>query len=185
MPAISIVIPTLNEAEELPEPLRRAKALDGLHEIIVVDAGSTDATQDIAREHNCKILQCEPSRGRQLRLGAEKGTGEVVLLLHADTWLPENAASAIAETLAKPRVIAGAFYKRFRDRGAFGGFMAVFRRFPRLDSQSSEGQSSEVQSPRGCRFAASWPPLTPPTSPTSRGPTRAPPCGSGAAWRAR
>ena len=41
MPAISIVIPTLNEAEELPETLRRAKALDGLHEIIVVDAGST------------------------------------------------------------------------------------------------------------------------------------------------
>ena len=121
MPAISIVIPTLNEAEELPETLRRAKALDGLHEIIVVDAGSTDATQNIAREHNCKILQSEPSRGRQLRLGAEKATGEIVLLLHADTWLPENAASAIAETLAKPRVIAGAFYKRFRDRGALPG----------------------------------------------------------------
>ena len=121
MPAISIVIPTLNEAEELPETLRRAKALDGLHEIIVVDAGSTDATQEIARKHNCKILQCEPSRGRQLRLGAEKATGEVVLLLHADTWLPENAAAAISETLAKPRVIAGAFYKRFRDRGALPG----------------------------------------------------------------
>lgn len=121
MPAISIVIPTLNEAAELPETLRRAKALDGLHEIIVVDAGSTDATQNIAREHKCKILQCERSRGRQLRLGAEKATGEVVLLLHADTWLPEKAASAIVETLAKPRVIAGAFYKCFRDRGALPG----------------------------------------------------------------
>jgi len=121
MPAISIVIPTLNEAAELPETLRRAKALDGLHEIIVVDAGSTDATQTIAREQKCKILQSEPSRGRQLRLGAEKVTGEIVLLLHADTWLPENAASAIAETLAKPRVIAGAFYKCFRDRGALPG----------------------------------------------------------------
>jgi len=118
---LSVIIPTLNEAEELPETLRRAKALSSLHEIIVVDAGSHDATQDIAREHDCKILTCKPSRGRQLRLGAEHATGEVVLFLHADTWLPENAVSAIAETLAKPRVIAGAFYKRFRDRGALPG----------------------------------------------------------------
>ena len=66
-------------------------------------------------------LECEPSRGRQLRLGAELAKGEIVLLLHADTWLPENAASIITETLAKPGVIAGAFYKRFRDRGALPG----------------------------------------------------------------
>ena len=99
MPAISIVIPTLNEAKELPETLRRAKSLDGLKEIIVVDAGSTDSTQDIAREAGCMTLECEPSRGRQLRLGAELAKGEIVLLLHADTWLPENAASIITETL--------------------------------------------------------------------------------------
>ena len=121
MPAISIVIPTLNEAKELPETLRRAKSLDGLKEIIVVDAGSTDSTQDIAREAGCMTLECEPSRGRQLRLGAELAKGEIVLLLHADTWLPENAASIITETLAKPGVIAGAFYKRFRDHGALPG----------------------------------------------------------------
>ena len=121
MPAISIVIPTLNEAKELPETLRRAKSLDGLQEIIIVDAGSTDSTQDIAREAGCMTLECEPSRGRQLRLGAELAKGEIVLLLHADTWLPENAASIITKTLAKPDVVAGAFQKRFRDRGALPG----------------------------------------------------------------
>ncbi len=121
MPAISIVIPTLNEAAELPETLRRAKTVEGLHELIVVDAGSTDATQAIARENDCTLLECKPSRGKQLRLGAEQATGEVVLFLHADTWLPENAAATIADTLAKPQVIAGAFYKRFRDRGALPG----------------------------------------------------------------
>lgn len=118
---LSVIIPTLNEAVELPETLRRAKAINGLHEIIVVDAGSTDDTQAIALEHNCSVLECKPSRGKQLRLGAEHATGEVVLFLHADTWLPENAAAAIAETLAKPRVIAGGFYKRFRERGALAG----------------------------------------------------------------
>ncbi len=121
MSAISIIIPTLNEAPELPETLRRAKAVDGLHEIIVVDAGSTDATQAIARENDCTVLECKPSRGKQLRLGAEHASGEVILFLHADTWLPENAGAAIRETLAQPRVIAGGFYKRFRDRGAWPG----------------------------------------------------------------
>ena len=59
MPAISIVIPTLNEAKELPETLRRAKSLDDLKEIIVVDAGSNDSTQDIARE--ACLLYTSPS----------------------------------------------------------------------------------------------------------------------------
>ena len=56
MSAISIVIPTLNEAAELPETLHRAMAIEGLHEIIVVDAGSTDATQAFARENNLSLI---------------------------------------------------------------------------------------------------------------------------------
>ena len=121
MPAISIVIPTLNEAAELPETLRRASAVENLHELIVVDAGSTDATQDIARKAGCTILECDPSRGRQLRLGAQHASGDIILLLHADTWLPADAGQTIVHTLAQPGVIAGAFYKRFRDRGALPG----------------------------------------------------------------
>jgi cellulose synthase/poly-beta-1,6-N-acetylglucosamine synthase-like glycosyltransferase len=38
-----------------------------------------------------------------------------VLLLHADTWLPANAGSAITAALANPRVVGGACYKAFRD----------------------------------------------------------------------
>ena len=121
MSAISIVIPTLNEAAELPETLHRAMAIEGLHEIIVVDAGSTDATQAFARENNCTILESDPSRGKQLRLGAEHATGEIILFLHADTWLPENAGAVIADIIAKPGIIGGAFYKCFRDGGALPG----------------------------------------------------------------
>ena len=49
MPALSVIIPTLNEASELPETLKRARAIPEVKEIIVVDAGSTDDTQAIAR----------------------------------------------------------------------------------------------------------------------------------------
>ncbi len=118
---LSVIIPTLNEAGELPETLKRARAISELHEIIIVDADSTDGTQAIAREHNCTVIESEPSRGKQLRLGAQRASGDVVLFLHADTWLPENAGAIIAETLARPLVIAGGFYKRFRDGGALPG----------------------------------------------------------------
>ena len=120
-PTISVVIPTLNEAGELPETLSRARAVPEIGEIIVVDAGSSDPTCEIAREQNCTVLECEPSRGKQLRSGAEKATGDIILFLHADTWLPENAGHAIVETLARPLVVAGGFYKRFRDSGALPG----------------------------------------------------------------
>ena len=121
MLALSVIIPTLNEASELPETLKRARAIPEVKEIIVVDAGSTDDTRAIARDHNCIVIESEPSRGKQLRLGAQRASGDVVLFLHADTWLPENAGAVIAETLARPLVVAGGFYKRFRDGGALPG----------------------------------------------------------------
>ena len=102
----------------MPEALKRARAIPEVKETIVVDAGSTAGTQAIAREHNCTVIKSEPSRGKQLRLGAQRASGDVNLFVHADTWLPENAGAVIAETLARPLVVAGGFYKRFRDGGA-------------------------------------------------------------------
>ena len=118
---LSVIIPTLNEASELPETLKRARAIPEVKEIIVVDAGSTDDTRAIAHDHNCIVIESEPSRGKQLRLGAQRASGDVILFLHADTWLAENAGAVIAETLAQPLVVAGGFYKRFRDGGALPG----------------------------------------------------------------
>ena len=118
---LSVIIPTLNEAGELPATLKRARAIPEVHEIIVVDAGSTVDTQAIARGHDCTVIKCDPSRGKQLRLGAQRASGDFILFLHADTWLPENAGAIIAEALARPLVIAGGFYKRFRDGGALPG----------------------------------------------------------------
>lgn len=112
---ISIVIPTLNEASELPETLRRLRAVPEVKEVIIADGGSRDDTVKLAEAADCVVVNCAPGRGRQLRAGAERATGEVVLLLHADTWVPPEAGRALLTCLARPGVVAGGFYKVFRD----------------------------------------------------------------------
>ena len=112
---ISAIIPALNEAAELPETLRQLQKVSEVTEIIVSDGGSTDATEAIARQTGARFLTGPRGRGGQLRRGAQLATGDVLLFLHADTWLPENAGAAIAATLANPTVVGGAFRKAFRN----------------------------------------------------------------------
>ncbi|MFO1461832.1 MAG: TIGR04283 family arsenosugar biosynthesis glycosyltransferase [Verrucomicrobiota bacterium] len=112
---ISVVIPTLNEAEELPETLRHCAAVPEVVEIVVSDGGSTDDTASIAAQAGARWVTGPPGRGGQLRRGAEGTVGDVVVLLHADTWLPKNAGTAISRALQSPDVVAGAFQKVLRD----------------------------------------------------------------------
>jgi rSAM/selenodomain-associated transferase 2 len=114
-PSISIVIPTLNETAELPETLRRARAIAEVCEIIVVDGGSRDATCQLAAGSGCSVLTAPAGRGGQLRLGASRARGEIVLLLHADTWLSPEAGRAALACFRQPDVVGGGFWKVFRD----------------------------------------------------------------------
>jgi cellulose synthase/poly-beta-1,6-N-acetylglucosamine synthase-like glycosyltransferase len=61
------------------------------------------------------LVHGERGRGRQLRRGAALATGDVVAFVHADTWLPSDAGAAILIALQRPGVVAGAFWKIFRD----------------------------------------------------------------------
>jgi len=113
--SLSVIIPTLNEAAELPESLRRLRAVPEVQELIVADGGSRDDTVKLAEAAGCLVVNSAPGRGRQLRAGAERATGEVLLFLHADTWVPPEAGRALLDCLARPGVVAGGFYKVFRD----------------------------------------------------------------------
>lgn len=113
--SISVVIPALNEAAELPETLRLLRLVPEVKEVIIADGGSKDDTAKLAEAAGCVVVSCAPGRGRQLRAGAERATGEVVLFLHADTWVSPDAGRALLTCLARPGVVAGGFYKVFRD----------------------------------------------------------------------
>lgn len=112
---LSIVIPCFNETLALPETIARARAVPEVHEIIAVDGGSTDGTPALAESLGCRVLSTPPGRGKQMRAGAGVATGEVVILLHADTWLPPEAGRAVFECLRDRRVVGGGFWKVFRE----------------------------------------------------------------------
>jgi rSAM/selenodomain-associated transferase 2 len=113
--SISIVIPALNEAESLPETLRRALALPETLEVIVVDGGSTDTTLEIAARFGTRALQAPANRGAQLRLGAQESRADIILLLHADTWLPAGAGRALTDCLRDVAVVGGGYWKVFQN----------------------------------------------------------------------
>ncbi|HSH96224.1 MAG TPA: TIGR04283 family arsenosugar biosynthesis glycosyltransferase [Roseimicrobium sp.] len=113
--SISVVIPVLNESKELAETVRRVREQPEVVEIIVVDGGSRDGTASIAEGLGCKVISSPPGRGGQMRRGAELATGDVVLLLHADTWLPAGSGEAVIAAMRDPTVVGGGFWKTFRD----------------------------------------------------------------------
>jgi len=99
-PALSIIIPVLNEATGLVPVLER---LQGFRrqgtEVIVVDGGSTDGTAERARALADGVTSSRRGRGRQMNAGAALATGDVLLFLHADTLLPSAAPSLIVAAI--------------------------------------------------------------------------------------
>jgi glycosyltransferase involved in cell wall biosynthesis len=88
-PFISIIIPTLNEENNLAHTLQPLRNINGC-EVIIVDGGSSDGTVSLAREAGCRTIDSSRGRGRQMNTGAGAATAEILLFLHADTVLPAN-----------------------------------------------------------------------------------------------
>ena len=112
---ISVLIPTVDEQQELPGCLESVRVQQpAVHEILVADGGSTDATRSLA--DGTFWVATKPGRGHQLNAAATRAGGDALLFLHADSRLPEGALAAVAATLEDPAVAAGAFNKRWRSK---------------------------------------------------------------------
>ncbi len=111
---ISAIIPTLNESEDISETIAHLRAVPELSEFIVVDGGSEDGTSELAHRLGCLVVRAPRGRGRQMRRGAEAATGDVIVFVHADTWVPPHAGQAIVRCLRDPLIVGGGFWKRFR-----------------------------------------------------------------------
>ena len=91
MPKISIIIPTLDEANNLPLLLSDLSNIKKEGEILIVDCGSQDKTIDIANIYDAKVFKSkERNRGLQLNMGAKNSKGDWLVFLHADSRLTHD-----------------------------------------------------------------------------------------------
>lgn len=130
---ISIIIPTLNEAEciynTLSELLIRQNSKSYVEEIIVVDAHSQDDTQNIVKTFDeVKLILSKKGRPQQMNLGARQAKGEILYFLHADSLPPKDYDQLIVEAVNK-RHNAGCFFMRFDHNHPWMKFISWLTKF--------------------------------------------------------
>lgn len=124
---VSVVIPTLGAAGRIGPCL--AALVGGLmegviREVVIADGGSDDGIAEVAEAVGARLVVSAPGRGVQLRAGCEAARGDWLLVLHADTVLPEGWARAVAEHVAAHPGEAGYFGLGFDDGGAAARMVA-------------------------------------------------------------
>ncbi len=122
--SIAVIIPVLNEQDALPSLLNALLPLR-FEEVILVDGNSQDRTIEVAK--TCLKTLCHPyyriisgpkGRATQMNAGAAQATADILLFLHADTQLPNNAKNIIELALSNSQGVGGRFDVRFpQDQG--------------------------------------------------------------------
>lgn len=132
----SIIIPTLNEEAFVSKALESAISTIPNSEIIIVDGGSDDGTLDVCKRFNVRTINSPKGRGKQLNNGASAAKGDILIFLHADTSLPDNAIELIDEFFISPQnnicrfLLGFDFNHKILDLyTAFSKFDTVFTRF--------------------------------------------------------
>jgi rSAM/selenodomain-associated transferase 2 len=156
---LSIVIPVLNEAAGVEDALRaladcRARGA----EVIVVDGGSGDDTVARARPLADAVIEAPRGRANQMNAGATIAKGDVLLFLHADTRLPENADTVIAEGLTRSRRVWGRFDVRF-DHGGWLNLVAFMMNWRSKASGIATGDQAMFMTRAAFERIGGFPPI--------------------------
>jgi len=107
----SIIVPVLNEQGRINSFLDKInrQSYDSNFEIIIVDGDSHGGTVNAVRDNTVICITCPKGRGRQMNAGTAKARGEILIFLHADTTLPDNALEKISLALQNTNYVGGAF----------------------------------------------------------------------------
>lgn len=137
---ISIIIPVLNEAERIGSLVRYLRTNGGaaVLEMLVVDAGSRDATERLAIEAGARVIHSSvQSRAAQMNAGAREAKGDLLYFVHADTLPPPSFVSDMEDALRKGYVM-GCFAYRFDSSHFWLRINAYFNRFNFLWCQGGD-----------------------------------------------
>jgi rSAM/selenodomain-associated transferase 2 len=142
MMKLSIVMPVLDEAAEIETALAalvpyRQRGV----EVIVADGGSSDSTAERARVLADRVIAAPRGRSLQMNAGAAAAQGDVLLFLHADTQLPENADGLVLDGLARSGSAWGHFDVRFDGGGLLRVVAAMMNLRSRLTGIATGDQA--------------------------------------------
>ena len=130
MSKISVIIPTINEAKNLPFLLSDLSIINKEGEILIVDCGSDDKTIDVAKIYGAKVYKSkEKNRGSQLNLGAENSKGEWLVFLHADTRLTNDWFRKINSVLMGDKNYIYYFKFKINDKKKIYRFLEILVNF--------------------------------------------------------
>lgn len=109
--SFSIIIPAVNESSIINQTIEHVfRVCSGFaHEVIVVDGAADGGTiNSIQSEHVVKIIS-KIGRGKQMNAGAAVAHGNILLFLHSDMELPEDALASISSVMETGKYAGGAF----------------------------------------------------------------------------
>ena len=130
MSYISIIIPTFNEANNLPLLLSDLSNIHKDGEILVVDCSSKDKTINIANIYGAKVHKSkERNRGLQLDMGAKNSKGEWLIFLHADTRLTHDWLAKIKSVLKEDKNFIYFFKFKINDKKIIYRFLEILVNF--------------------------------------------------------
>lgn len=82
----SVVLPAKNESGAIGETIKAIQALGMVNEILVINDGSTDNTQQVAEHAGAKVIKHPYSKGNgaAIKTGARYASGDVIVFMDAD-----------------------------------------------------------------------------------------------------
>lgn len=107
----SIIIPVLHESRGINDLVRHLRALENAEkcELIVVDGSAEADTVRVIADSDVLRLSASPGRAKQMNAGAAAASGDILLFLHADTYLPDDALTQIDRVMNDGMYAGGAF----------------------------------------------------------------------------
>ena len=152
---LSVIVPTLDEAEVLPGLLADLHGQQGVRlEVLVADGGSTDATAAVAAAAGARVIAAPRGRGAQMNAAARLAQGSMLLFLHADSRLPDphllaGALRALQGASRTDANVAGHFplcFDRRDDRNRLG--------YRYLEEKSTLNREQTINGDQGLLLAA-------------------------------
>lgn len=126
-PALTIVMPVLNEADRLGAALQALAPLTARGvQLIVADGSSSDGTAALARAAGATVITAPRGRALQMNAGAQHASGGALLFLHADTLLPMEAERLILQALSGNPLAWGRFDVRITGQSPMLGVVSIF-----------------------------------------------------------